>query len=174
MFFIVSKSSRARKRRPKRGLFRLQREVELPHPIEKVFRFFADAFQLEIITPPWLHFQVITSPPIVMRAGLQIDYRLRLHGLPLRWTSAITEWEPPTRFVDVQVRGPYRWWRHEHRFVSFGKTTRIVDEVEYAVPGGPLVHALLVRRDVERIFEFRKQTLRKLWDPTRKAARSGS
>jgi len=174
MFFIVSKTSRVRKRRPKRGLFRLRREVELPHSLEKVFPFFADAFQLETITPPWLHFQVITPPPIVMHEGLHIDYRLRLHGLPLRWTSEIAEWKPPNRFVDVQIRGPYRWWLHEHRFISCGQATRIVDELEYAVPGGRLVHALLVRRDVERVFEFREQTLRELWGPARGAPESVS
>jgi ligand-binding SRPBCC domain-containing protein len=174
MLFVTRKASRTRKPRPERGLFRLRREIELPHSLESVFAFFADAFQLETITPPWLRFRVITPPPIVMRKGLHIDYRLRLHGLPLRWTSEITEWEPPHRFVDVQVRGPYRWWRHEHRFVSSGDTTRIVDEVKYAVTGGPLVHALLVRRDVERIFEFRAKTLRELWDPNRKAPQSGS
>lgn len=164
MFFVTGKARRVGRERPKRGLHHLRREIELPRPLEQVFAFFADAFQLETLTPPWLNFQVITPPPIVMRPGLRIDYRLRLRGLPLRWTSEISVWDPPHRFVDVQVRGPYRWWYHEHRFVPTGAGTRVIDEVEYAVAGGPLVHALLVRRDVKRIFDFRERILRDLWD----------
>jgi ligand-binding SRPBCC domain-containing protein len=159
---VTSDNQASGKQRPARGMNRLRCEIELPQPIETVFPIFADAFQLEAITPPWLRFKVVTPPPIVMRAGLRIDYRLRLRGLPLRWTSEITDWEPPHRFVDVQVRGPYRWWRHEHRFIARGDATRIVDEVEYAVYGGALVHTLLVRRDVERVFAYREQALRQL------------
>jgi len=135
----------------------LETELWVPRPRNEVFSLFADAFQLEAITPPWLHFQVLTPRPIVMRAGTRIDYRLRLHGLPIRWQSAISAWEPPFRFVDEQVRGPYRSWLHEHTFVEQGGGTLCRDRVQYDVPGGALVHRFLVDRDVRRIFEYRRQ-----------------
>jgi ligand-binding SRPBCC domain-containing protein len=96
------------------GLFTLETRLFLPRPLEIVFPFFADAGNLEILTPPWLRFEIVTPRPIAMRAGALIEYRLRLHGVPLRWQSEITAWEPPHRFVDEQRRGPYRAWIHEH------------------------------------------------------------
>jgi ligand-binding SRPBCC domain-containing protein len=134
-------------------------ELWLPRPRAEVFPFFADARNLEAITPDWLHFEVLAPGPFEMRTGLRIDYRLRIHGLPLRWQSEITVWEPPHRFVDEQRRGPYRLWRHEHRFAERDGGTLCTDHVRYAVPGGGLVHRLFVRRDVERIFEFRRRKL---------------
>src|SRR5579871_5848818 len=89
-------------------------EQFLPRPLEEVFPFFADAGNLPILTPPWLHFHILTTRPIEMRRGALIDYRLRIHGLPIRWQSEIVEWDPPHRFVDEQRRGPYRLWHHEH------------------------------------------------------------
>jgi ligand-binding SRPBCC domain-containing protein len=137
----------------------LHSELWLPRPRAEVFPFFADARNLEAITPGWLRFQVLTPGPLEMRTGLRIDYRLRVHGLPLRWQSEITVWEPPQRFVDEQRRGPYRLWRHEHRFAERDGGTLCADHVRYAVPGGELVYRLFVRRDVERIFEFRRRRL---------------
>ncbi|MGE3166539.1 MAG: SRPBCC family protein [Planctomycetota bacterium] len=129
-----------------------------------VFEFFADANNLNEITPPWLSFSILTPLPIVMRRGTRIDYRLRLHGIPFAWQTEITVWEPPVRFVDEQRRGPYRSWRHEHRFEPCDGGTRIVDEVEYVVPGWilePLVHRGMVRRDIVRIFSYRTACLRR-------------
>lgn len=135
----------------------------LPRRCDQVFTFFADAFNLETITPPWLKFEVLTPRPIQMRAGLHIDYRLRLHGLPLRWQSEITVWDPPRRFVDEQRRGPYRAWIHEHRFEERDGGTLARDLVRYDVFGGWLVNQLLVRRDVERIFRFRQAKLQEVF-----------
>jgi hypothetical protein len=142
------------------GLFTLEAELWLPRPRDEVFRFFADALNLEALTPPWLKFEVLTPRPIEMRVGLRIDYRLRLRGLPLRWQSEITAWEPPVRFVDEQRRGPYRAWIHEHTFEERDGGTLARDMVQYDVIGGRLVNRLFVGRDVGKIFEFRAQALR--------------
>jgi ligand-binding SRPBCC domain-containing protein len=145
------------------GLFTLEAELWLPRRREEVFPFFADAFNLEALTPPWLKFEVLTPRPIEMRAGLRIDYRLRLRGLPLRWQSEITAWEPPCRFVDEQRRGPYRAWIHEHTFAERDGGTLAQDVVRYGVIGGRLVNTLFVRRDVERIFRYRQKKLREVF-----------
>lgn len=144
------------------GEFRLTCAQFAPLPPERVFAFFADAFGLEALTPPWLHFHVLTPRPIEMSAGRLIDYRLRLHGLPLRWQSRIEVWEPPLRFVDLQVRGPYRRWHHEHRFEAVEGGTLCHDVVDYAVPGGWLIDWLLVRPDLKRIFAYRQARLHDL------------
>ncbi|HEU4334452.1 MAG TPA: SRPBCC family protein [Candidatus Eisenbacteria bacterium] len=126
----------------------------------EVFPFFADARNLEELTPPFLRFQVLSPPPIPMAAGTRIDYRLRLHGIPIRWQSEITAWEPMRMFVDEQRRGPYRTWIHTHRFTAKNGGTLVEDEVRYDVPGGALVNALFVRNDVARIFAYREAKLR--------------
>jgi hypothetical protein len=136
----------------------LERHQVLPIAPREAFEFFADAFNLEAITPPWLHFKVETPGPIVMGAGAVIRYRLRLHGLPVRWLTRIEAWEPGHGFEDVQVRGPYRLWHHSHRFWPHEAGTAMRDRVHYALPLGPagrLAHAALVRRDLERIFDYR-------------------
>jgi ligand-binding SRPBCC domain-containing protein len=138
-----------------------QAELWLPRPRPEVFAFFAEARNLEAITPPWLKFEVLTPAPIAMRAGTLIDYRLRLHGFPIRWRTEITLWEPPVRFADTQLRGPYRLWEHTHTFVEKDGGTLCRDEVRYAVPGGALIERLFVRRDVEKIFAFRQETMRR-------------
>lgn len=139
--------------------YTLRSLIELPATPAEVFPFFADARNLDAITPPFLRFRVLTAGPIEMRVGTRIDYSLRVHGFPIRWTSEITVWEPPTRFVDVQIRGPYRAWHHEHLFERIGGCTRVMDTVHYACPGGRLFHALFVRRDLIRIFGYRRQVL---------------
>lgn len=152
------------KRRPARGLHRLVRHLRVDSSLGVVFRFFSDPFNLERITPPWLHFEVLNRPPVEMREGLVLDYRLRVRGIGLRWRSVIMAWEPPVRFVDAQAVGPYRWWWHEHRFEPLPDGgTLVTDEVEYATPGGRLVHDLLVRPDLERIFNHRALCLRDLF-----------
>ena len=138
-----------------------QAELWLPRPRPEVFAFFAEARNLEAITPPWLKFEVLTPAPIAMWAGTLIDYRLRLHGFPIRWRTEITLWEPPVRFADTQLRGPYRLWEHTHTFVEKDGGTLCRDEVRYAVPGGALIERLFVRRDVEKIFAFRQETMRR-------------
>ena len=145
--------------------FRLDTSHWLPRPPEEVFHFYADAFNLERLTPPWLRFQVNTPPPIAMVAGVEIDYRLRLKGVPLSWRSRITAWEPPFRFVDEQVKGPYRRWVHEHTFTPRDGGTLVRDLVEYDMLGGWLVDRLMVRRDLSRIFAYRQQRLAELFGP---------
>jgi ligand-binding SRPBCC domain-containing protein len=135
----------------------------LPQRRDEVFSFFADAFNLEAITPPWLRFALVTPAPIVMRTGTLIDYRLQVHGLPLRWQSEITVWDPPFRFVDEQRRGPYRRWIHLHSFAELDGGTLCRDAVQYAVPGGRFINWLLVRRAVTRIFSHRQETVRRLF-----------
>lgn len=137
-------------------------ELWLQCPREDVFSFFGDALNLQSITPAFLHFVVVTPLPIVMRKGTLIDYKLRLHGFPVRWQTLISAWEPPHRFVDEQLRGPYRRWIHEHTFEECDGGTMTRDYVRYAVPGGALIERLFVRRDLEAIFAFRAQRLQEL------------
>ena len=136
-------------------------ELVLPAPLDEVFPFFAEARNLEKLTPPWLRFEVLTEGPITMAAGTLIDYRIHWRGIPLRWRTEIEVWEPPHRFVDRQIRGPYRLWRHEHLFIERGDGTSIIDRVEYAPFGGAIAKRLVVARDVERIFAHRHEVLRR-------------
>jgi ligand-binding SRPBCC domain-containing protein len=147
--------------------YRLACEVRLPAPIEDVFRFFADASQLERLTPDWLKFSIVTPAPITMEEGTLIDYKLRVHGLPLSWRSRITLWEPPFRFADEQLRGPYRRWYHVHTFQQDGEGTICRDDVEYSVPGGSLMHSLFVKRDLNEIFAYRTKVLREVFSTAR-------
>ena len=137
-------------------------EQWFPKPVDEVWPFFADAFNLEAITPPYLRFEILTPGPIEMGVGARIDYRLKLHGVPIKWKTEITAWEPPHRFVDEQIKGPYKLWRHEHRFVEKDNGTFATDRVAYRLPGGPLAwlaNAAIVQRDVHGIFAFRQQRL---------------
>jgi len=149
--------------------YHLRTELWLPRPRAEVFPFFAEARNLEAITPPWLRFEVLTPAPILMRAGTLIDYRIRVHGIPIRWRTLIEAWEPPCRFTDVQLRGPYTLWRHTHWFEERDGGTLCVDDVQYRPKGGALTHALFVRRDVERIFAYRRQRLAELFGAQAKA-----
>jgi ligand-binding SRPBCC domain-containing protein len=138
-------------------------ELWLPRPPEKIFPFFADAANLEALTPPWLRFRVVTATPIEMSVGALIDYRLRVHGVPIRWRTRITAWDPPHSFTDEQIRGPYRLWIHQHTFEPSRGGTLARDIVRFASPGGRLMHWLLVRRDVKRIFDFRAGALQRIF-----------
>ena len=137
----------------------LQSEIWLPRPLEEVFAFFADPRNLQDLTPDWLDFSIVTPTPVLMRPGARIDYRLRVHGFPIRWQSEITAWDPPRRFVDEQRRGPYNLWIHEHSFAAQDGGTLVSDLVRYAAPGGAVIEWLFVRRDIERIFRFRREKL---------------
>jgi ligand-binding SRPBCC domain-containing protein len=142
----------------------LVREQWLPRSIEETFAFFSQPENLEEITPPWLGFRILKADT-QLHTGSVIKYKLRIRGLPMRWTSEITVWEPPYRFVDNQLSGPYKRWHHEHTFASENGGTRIRDHVDYELPFGflgDIVHALMVRRDVETIFRFRQQRLAEL------------
>jgi ligand-binding SRPBCC domain-containing protein len=140
----------------------LHRETWVPQPLPPVFDFFSRPENLEEITPPWLRFRIVSPGPIHMQPGATIAYALRVRGIPLRWLTEIEEWNPPIEFVDRQARGPYRLWRHTHRFAERAGGTSIVDIVDYAVPFGPLgrlVHRLQVARDLSRIFDYRAQCI---------------
>lgn len=141
------------------GVYELNCTQWVPRPIDDVFAFFSHAGNLQEITPPFLQFHVLTPEPIEMKPGSLIDYRLRVHGLPMRWRSRIERWNPPHGFVDVQVQGPYRLWHHEHRFSERDGGTIIADRVRYRVPGGALINRFFVQPDVERIFRYRQQCM---------------
>lgn len=139
--------------------FTLTTRLHLPVARDELFPFFTDAGNLQLLTPPWLEFHILTRGPIEMAVGTLIDYRLRIHGVLIRWRTRITCWEPPEKFVDEQLRGPYRRWVHEHVFRPVHGGTECLDHVEYAVWGGALVERLFVRRDIERIFSYRGEIL---------------
>jgi ligand-binding SRPBCC domain-containing protein len=143
-------------------VYSLHREQLVPLAPAETFDFFADAFNLEAITPRWLGFEVATPGPIAMGAGALIEYRLKLHALPLRWLTRIEAWEPGRRFADRQVRGPYRLWHHTHTFDAHERGTVMRDVVRYALPLGPigrLTRAVIVRRDLDRIFDYRRDAV---------------
>lgn len=143
-----------------KSLHAFSHELWLPRPRAEVFAFFSDATNLDAITPPFLSFHTLTPAPIEMQVGQLIDYRLRMRGIPIRWRSRINIWEPPVRFVDEQIRGPYRTWIHEHTFEPLDGGTLIRDHVRYSVPFDFLVHRWFVRPDIERIFQYRTDRLR--------------
>lgn len=133
--------------------------------MREVFAFFSEARNLESLTPAWLRFEVLTPEPIEMRTGTAIEYRIRLHGLPIRWLSRIDAWEPDRRFVDRQVRGPYSLWHHLHEFEPRPEGTLMRDDVSYSLPLGPLgrfAHSAFVRRDLQRVFDFRRAAVAEL------------
>jgi ligand-binding SRPBCC domain-containing protein len=134
-------------------------ELWLPRPSAEIFSFFSNAHNLEILTPPWLNFEVLTPGPIAMHPGTLIDYRIRIHGIPVRWRTEICVWQPPHQFVDQQLRGPYKQWHHTHTFAERDGGTVCGDRVRYYPRGGALINRLFVRRDVERIFAYRRQQL---------------
>jgi ligand-binding SRPBCC domain-containing protein len=140
--------------------YTFETQTILDNAIGEVFPFFANAENLDKVTPPWLKFEILTPLPIKMKVGTKVDYQLRLHGIPIRWRSEITEWDPPYKFTDVQIKGPYRFWKHEHFFTAESNRTRMIDRVEYAIPGwifSPVVHSLFVKRDMKKIFDYREQ-----------------
>lgn len=145
--------------------YHLERVQVLPRPLPEVFAFFADAANLEELTPAFLHFRILTPKPITMRAGTLIDYQLALFGVPFRWRTRIETFDPPGpgatagSFSDIQLTGPYAHWHHRHDFRAVPAGTEVRDVVDYALPLGPLsalAHAFLVRRQLDAIFEYRR------------------
>jgi hypothetical protein len=147
-------------------VYHLRQAAALAAPLDEVFAFFSEAANLQRITPDWLHFDIRDVDGEPIGEGTRIDYRLKVRGVPMRWRSRIERWQPPHRFVDRQLRGPYKLWVHEHTFEAVDGGTLCRDHVRYQVPGGPLApltHRLLVRPDVDRIFAHRTAVLRELF-----------
>jgi len=144
---------------------RIERSQLVAIPIEDAFAFFADAYNLEALTPPWLRFRILTPRPIPMERGATIEYVLTTHRLPVRWRTEIIEWRPGRQFVDKQVEGPFRLWEHAHAFEERHDGTVIRDTVLYRMPYGALgaiTHRILIARDLERIFDYRRDAVDRL------------
>jgi ligand-binding SRPBCC domain-containing protein len=147
-------------------LYTLDREQLIERPRSEVFEFFADAANLERITPAFLRFRIATPPPITIAEGTLIDYRLSLFGIPFGWRTRIERFEPSRCFVDTSLKGPYKVWNHTHTFTDVPGGTRMTDRVVYALPLGPLgtlAHGLMVRRMLEAIFDFRVRTIAEIF-----------
>lgn len=143
----------------------LRQESWVPRPLDEVFSFFAEPGNLEILTPATLRFRILTPPPLEMRNGLLIDYRLSLAGMGFRWRTLISHWEPPHRFIDEQLSGPYRQWVHTHTFEAMDGGTRITDHVRYRLPLYPFgeVARPLVRLQLRGIFAYRGEKIREIF-----------
>ena len=144
----------------------ISRETSVNKPIEEVFSFFTKAENLNIITPPELKFKITTPLPIDMKKGTLIDYKIKLNGIPFKWKTEITDWSPPYRFVDTQLRGPYRIWIHEHEFESHDSKTIVKDTVSYLPPGWvlePVIHRLAVKKKLEHIFDYRMEKIKSIF-----------
>lgn len=146
-------------------IWRLERAQLIARPLDEVFPFFAEAGNLEAITPPSLNFRVLTEQPIEMKPGALIEYQLKLFAVPFRWKTEIELYEPPFRFVDRQIEGPYRLWRHLHEFYETEQGVVMVDRVDYQVGwwlAGRIAHASFVRSTLEDIFDYRRQRVAEL------------
>lgn len=149
----------------------IQSRIEIDRPIDEVFDFFADAGNLQAITPPELRFKILTPLPIEMRQGALIQYQLSLYGIPFKWLTEISVWKPGVEFVDQQLSGPYAVWIHRHQFRAIdAHRTLIEDDVEYKLPLEPLglVALPIVKRKLERIFSYREEQVAALLQPPAK------
>jgi ligand-binding SRPBCC domain-containing protein len=152
--------------------FVFESRLWLPAPREEVFEFFSKVENLQRITPPWLNFRILTRLPIEIKQGSLVDYRVKLFGIPIRWKTEIAAWEPPHRFVDRQIEGPYQTWTHTHRFESKSGGTMMTDQVEYMPKGwflAPLLNRLFVKRNVKKIFDYRRKEILRIFSTTSKA-----
>ena len=139
-----------------------ERAQLVPYPLRTTFDFFTDPRNLERLTPVFLHFKFLTAPPPVTVEGTVLDYRLQLYGIPIKWRTKIVLVEPPLKFVDIQEKGPYAFWRHTHEFRAVGDQTEMTDRVEYAIPFGPIgeiARLLFVDRSLREIFDYRQREL---------------
>lgn len=156
--------------------YRLERVQVVPAPRDKVFAFFSLAQNLELLTPDFLKFRIVTPPPIEMRQGTLIEYRISLGGIPMKWLTEIQEWQPNERFVDTQLRGPYRHWHHSHEFRDAKGGTEMRDTVDYELPFGPLgrlAHVLTVQRLLKKLFDYRVAAIERGFRGTGEAQRRG-
>jgi ligand-binding SRPBCC domain-containing protein len=136
----------------------------VPANLDKTWDFFSRAENLARITPAWMHFRILTPGPLELKQDSLIDYRIRMHGLPMLWRTRIIDWNPPYQFIDLQIKGPYTLWHHQHTFKACDEGTACTDRVMYKLPGGPvgpMVHALQIRRMLGEIFRYRRKVIRK-------------
>lgn len=144
--------------------YRLKASMQVQCPIDRVFDFFSDAANLEAITPPWLNFQILTPMPLQIAQGALLDYKIRLHYVPIKWRTEICVWKPPYQFVDQQLKGPYKKWYHQHTFEDVGNgITTVNDDVHYIPRGGRLIHRFLVKPDLIKIFKYRQDKLTEIF-----------
>jgi ligand-binding SRPBCC domain-containing protein len=144
-------------------IYRLKSDLWLPQPRAQIFQFFADPINLERLTPGWLRFEITSKTPQAITEGARLDYRLRIRGVPVKWQSEITAWNPPHRFVDRQTKGPYQFWEHEHTFLQQEGGTLVCDNVQYSVFGGAIVNRFLVAPDLDQIFKYRHAILKTIF-----------
>jgi len=147
--------------------YHLHEEQTVSRPLPEIFAFFEKPENLAKITPPELGFNILTPTPIEMRAGTQIDYTIKVAGIRMHWTTLISEYDPPHKFVDEQLRGPYRLWHHTHTFRAIPEGTLLLDDIEYALPFGPLgrlAHVLKVKHDLAKIFTYRSQVVSQIFE----------
>tara|TARA_B100000242_G_scaffold285821_1_gene250697 strand:+ start:1124 stop:1891 length:768 start_codon:yes stop_codon:yes gene_type:complete len=144
--------------------FKLYTEQLIHKEIESVFEFYATPNNLNLITPKFLNFKILGDKVDTTSEGMIFKYRLNLHKFPVFWKSKIEEWDPPIKFVDKQLIGPYLKWHHQHHFERIEKNTKVIDIVNYIVPGGSLIHNLFVKKDLINIFNYRKEALDKIFN----------
>jgi ligand-binding SRPBCC domain-containing protein len=144
-------------------IYQLKTQLWLPQPRSEIFQFFADPANLERLTPGWLRFEIISKGAQPMTERARLDYRLRIRGVPLKWQSEITVWNPPHRFVDRQTKGPYQFWEHEHTFLEQEGGTLVCDNVQYSVLGGAVLNKFFVAPDLDRIFKYRHTALKEIF-----------
>jgi ligand-binding SRPBCC domain-containing protein len=143
-------------------IYELRRQVIIPAPVGEVFSFFNAAENLNLITPPWLYFKILTPLPVIMKKNTLINYSIKFLGFRTTWRTEIKVWQPPDRYVDRQIKGPFRVWEHTHLFKEKGEGTQMEDVIRYAVPGfvfSPLIHFLFVRPRLDKIFAFREMSI---------------
>lgn len=148
-------------------VYTLERKQIVSKKLSEVFPFFAKPENLEELTPPSLNFKIITPTPIEMKEGALIDYTIKISGIPQRWTTLITKFEPPHKFVDQQIKGPYSFWHHTHEFYESKEGTVLLDRVDYGLPFsflGDIAHALFVKKQLNTIFDYRYQIIQKLFN----------
>jgi len=148
-------------------IYELNKTQFINQPIDVVFNFFSKPENLALITPSKLAFKILTPTPITINKGTLIDYTIRLMGFPVHWRTLITKYNPPYEFVDEQIKGPYLFWHHTHTFKAVNGGSEIKDKVRYSIPMGYLgqfIHKIWIKKDLEKIFEYRKAVIDKLFN----------
>ena len=143
-------------------MHKVVKTLEINKPLEEVFQFFNTPKNLSRLMPKLMGFKLLTPEPIIMKEGAVFDYQIRMMGLPMRWTSYISEYDPPNAFADIQLKGPNSYWHHRHRFVANGDSTTVIDEVHYMLPLGILgriANALVMKWMVSYIFNYRTKVV---------------